>query len=707
MKWKSQRSDSPAQSQALRKNRQRGQVAIFVALIFQVLFVFFAMMVNVGLLVHHKINLQNSVDIAAYYGAMKQAEILNVIAHANYQIRQSWKLMVFRYRHLGAYGDITYPGARNGAGDQSNTAGSLVPAFCITYSPFNFMNANEDYCKYSAQGGTFIIKQPPIPSFVAPNFLGLWAFQGVNIAVTQAVQATITKSCEEKQGLSLYALARFIWAYKRDIANRKRLILTLANQLSSSSTDFTDIDGTSAADGIKATLTKNLTYQNQAGLQRTAIWNSMGHQACKATGTQWQPPPWLSEIMIYPVFWAFMGECTNTALTFAASPINTTAGQANIPPAVLSDPLVGSAIQTMLPEVGENDGTVPQANLNHSSLGFEKDPWCMAYVGVEAETTPKIPFSPFGSIKLTATAYAKPFGGTIGPWNRSVWAAGTPYSKGGNEIDTVAPPRIYPPDAWTNATDPRLVADAIRYVGDTIGTKSDMNMFQYATAINQFSAGTMNLTWWDHLIDPGNDLDIAGPNGSVANGDQLAWPNKGDTAVALKMRNLEIAAIAPDQYDLSYYSVEPDYFRNYFSRLIKQIGKAYNFSIRGDLGQRIGDSQWGTFSIKDQMANTKQNALLNTSDVLTYYAQDFSELLTSFKAMEPDNQVMDPNNFGKCSVKVGDQDPQAKATTGNCIAGGRVGYSVKLIDGDFLNSSALPMGGTTTSGPLQNPPPGF
>ena len=44
---------------------QHGQASILIAIIFQVLFIFFAMVINVGLLVHDKINLQNSVDIAA------------------------------------------------------------------------------------------------------------------------------------------------------------------------------------------------------------------------------------------------------------------------------------------------------------------------------------------------------------------------------------------------------------------------------------------------------------------------------------------------------------------------------------------------------------------------------------------------------------------------------------------------------------------
>ncbi|MBC7465991.1 MAG: Tad domain-containing protein, partial [Bdellovibrio sp.] len=88
----------------LSRKNQKGQVAIFVALIFQVIFVFFALLINVGLLVHHKINLQQSTDLAAYYGAMKQAESLNAIAHVNYQIRQAWKLLTWRYRVVGTFG---------------------------------------------------------------------------------------------------------------------------------------------------------------------------------------------------------------------------------------------------------------------------------------------------------------------------------------------------------------------------------------------------------------------------------------------------------------------------------------------------------------------------------------------------------------------------------------------------------------------------
>ena len=59
------------------------------------------MSINVGLVVYDKINMQNSLDLAAYYGASKQAEVLNAMAHINYQMRQNWKLLTFRYRILG------------------------------------------------------------------------------------------------------------------------------------------------------------------------------------------------------------------------------------------------------------------------------------------------------------------------------------------------------------------------------------------------------------------------------------------------------------------------------------------------------------------------------------------------------------------------------------------------------------------------------
>ena len=63
---------------------QRGQVAIFIALISTLLFMLFGMTINFAMLVHEKINLQNAADMAAYAGAAPQARPLHILTLQKY-----------------------------------------------------------------------------------------------------------------------------------------------------------------------------------------------------------------------------------------------------------------------------------------------------------------------------------------------------------------------------------------------------------------------------------------------------------------------------------------------------------------------------------------------------------------------------------------------------------------------------------------------
>ncbi|MGZ3804946.1 MAG: TadE/TadG family type IV pilus assembly protein, partial [Pseudobdellovibrionaceae bacterium] len=201
---------------------RKGQVAIFIALIFQVLFLFFAMIINVGLLVHHKINLQNSVDLAAYYGAMKQAEMLNAVGHVNYQIRQSWKLLSWRYRQLGTAGDygvhpydkvlrqirpddiegLPQPSAMSTEKDYYD-----APAFCITYSPFSPMPKGESTCKLQSKQRTINLFSPP------PTIAG---FFSINEAIRKASDRALSEAldrCRYVGQFNFVILAEFMAAY--------------------------------------------------------------------------------------------------------------------------------------------------------------------------------------------------------------------------------------------------------------------------------------------------------------------------------------------------------------------------------------------------------------------------------------------------------------------------------------------------------------
>ncbi|HLD75102.1 MAG TPA: Tad domain-containing protein [Bdellovibrionota bacterium] len=76
---------------------EKGQVAVLVAVIFTFLFLLFGMVINIGMLIHHKINLQNAADMAAYSGAAEQARILSTIGWKNFELRKNLKEFAYFY----------------------------------------------------------------------------------------------------------------------------------------------------------------------------------------------------------------------------------------------------------------------------------------------------------------------------------------------------------------------------------------------------------------------------------------------------------------------------------------------------------------------------------------------------------------------------------------------------------------------------------
>ncbi|HRO67827.1 MAG TPA: pilus assembly protein TadG-related protein, partial [Pseudobdellovibrionaceae bacterium] len=243
---------------------RKGQVAIFIALIFQLLFLFFAMVVNVGLLVHHKINLQNSVDLAAYYGAMKQSEVMNAVAHTNYQIRQSYKLLTWRYRVLGIAGVFPkgagidpaggHPVSKNGNVNAGIRGGTITeddsdtyprspeklkdfyerPAFCLAFRPFDEVPDSENTCRAPAGQTIAALRTPP----VVASFIGA---AHTAQRVTKLANLSMQLRCEFVGPYNYVILGRFIVAFNIDQGNRKLLIYKLANGISNNTDDFLDL----------------------------------------------------------------------------------------------------------------------------------------------------------------------------------------------------------------------------------------------------------------------------------------------------------------------------------------------------------------------------------------------------------------------------------------------------------------------------------
>ena len=271
------------------RGRTRGQLSIFAAIIFQALFILFAMSLNIALVVHDKINLQNSLDLAAYYGAMKQAEILNTIAHINFQIRQSWKLMTWRTKVLGTLGSTeaspsipsirpvdkmfapdTYTPGRYEPGPYVTCVGSkgwkLLPNdHGTTNTPPVSSNA-DNLCNQLDER----IQPLSIPQF--PGVLGGFGniLRGVQNQMIQG-NKDINNKCKT-YGYNSWFLAFFSVVYlQRDQSAKKLLIYKLAELLAKGQ----DLDGQSIEDGAFKTFDKNLSFINRRSSSDFRIYSSL------------------------------------------------------------------------------------------------------------------------------------------------------------------------------------------------------------------------------------------------------------------------------------------------------------------------------------------------------------------------------------------------------------------------------------------------
>lgn len=651
---------------------EKGQTAIFVALMFNVLFVFFAMSLNVAMVIHDKINLQNSVDLGVYYAAQKQAEVLNAIAHQNYAIRQSWKLLSWRYRVLGTMGldrEVNHP-IRTGAISDTPFSAAKNPTLCMTYKPtWEEVPPRENLCN-SVQ-----TRIPPLPQVrVIAGFLGI--NHGI-AALSRQLRSQFKMQCEKNGAFNWWFASSVLHGFRLDQRNRKRVIFGLAQGLASQENDFIDLDGNSVLEGVRQTIQKNLTYANQQRLGEIKLFNSL-------SGVP--PQAWLNEIKIAPTIIytdVQVGEgCNATLKTIDRLPERTEARNMIYAPYP-----TGFSAGDLVPWADSGYGFLQDSDYQFS-LGVEKNPWVMPYVGVKVETSPRQVFFPVeGSLKTVARAFAKPFGGRIGPWYGSQWDRGAPQSSG-DETDPLLPPRVAAGGIMNDPQDPRRLPNYSRYPGDKLGLIS--NMAQNGLA------GLRTLTSrFEFYKNVKEDIISGGAN------DILAWD--GNRNAPPKIREYELAVIAPDLFDITYYSIEPNFTNNYWERINanrSRLGIPSDTPVRPDLGHNSNIIQ--AFSVQEQM---KTGAPLQRPEPF-FFVRDKSHLLTAW-APGPGtyNYGMGGlNALGKCELP--DDDLKVK-NPGSCVAGGgRTGYSVKLISRDYLLSNQIQAGGADASpNSILNPPP--
>jgi hypothetical protein len=806
-------SISAAQEISARKSRliltrknQKGQVAIFVALIFQVVFVFFALMINVGLLVHQKINLQHSTDLAAYYGAMKQAEELNAIAHINFQMRQAWKLWTWRYRILGTFGMMPRAGTTqsfpfNITGNSFQYNGSMgvhaskgspytngdgapinvplncsnmadpayrvdgaaigiqdVPFFCVGHAGFKAWPQGESHCNLACEDFTKAKVIDLIPS-LATTYNTPWSNNmagSVNQTISE-VNSGILKKCEEFDKVQGTMFARFMAAFANESIARSETIKMLAANLSQDADIFVDIDGKSIKDGSRRTFENNLTGANFTGLNKSdsfRVVNGLSNSDCRFRNGDPEDGQQFLKRIEFKFINYFIEKCTGSGNSVAEQPEGVY--QATDLSSAFRD--VPSDLRNVVASF-----TNPQG---YAMIGYEKNPNCVDYFAVKTYSEPSIPFLPMAKIKLEAIAVAKPFGGSIGPWYGTKWDLGeTKSSYNDTDPDSKMDPTLPMRDfnggySGTLRESVYTQPNFSLFVGDRLGLRNldyiaafhsalvmrDINDYPGTnSSASKNTATTLanNGKWPDYIN--WNNIDNA-------SGDFKQWESLAtDDGEQAGMRALEIAAIAPNQYDIFHYSIDPDFYSNYYVRLYAGFDAIKNAAgnsvlitkdqLRPDFGARdmSGKVEQNppmtpkSFSVKDQIL--VKNKVLNIrpsqyngsplpagasgdtyNDFLNYLVSLQSSLLTGWTflnykdykkfPMDPVNRLDNTMAFGQCddewnktSAAINNKtdeknfgtpmnvDQEWPPTAGNCITGGRTGYSVKLIAPNVIDGT--------------------
>lgn len=726
----------------LKKNKN-GQVAIFVALIFQILFVFFAMVINVGLLIHHKINLQNSADLAAYYGAMKQAEVLNAMAHVNYQIRQSWKLFSWRYRVFGTYAHklpnnptetihpgviafstsetpnmATFTGLNNNRNAESRDAEPLWhqrPLFCISHQGLSGW-PKENLCKVDrntvASGEAFQVRNPSqIP--IAGGHIGT----NVSTSVNDAIVSLAVKSqelCTASRRMNYAVAGTMLFGFQADQAIRKVTFKKLYETLIEASQDAgsaKDLNNESMAEGTFKTLINNLTEPNRKSIGDN--WNSpkgnseyevsfgLGDPACENFSSGASDSSAFTSHDIFPDVFFLSSTCSK------ASGENQTYIPAHLSKFDNSDDNCSSATDPVLQYACKIKDLVyaSQSELQ-MSLGYSKNPKCLPYTGIKVSTTPKIPFMPT-EIKLTARSYAQAFGGSIGPqWNKKYLETAAATNQPSQVESGLSPILVSGNSSITGSiSNSTEGANFAKYPGDQFGLGSDSVLSHYSAALSDPTVRKPTLDSWKHIIQ-NNFEDMMIQNNDL-------------------FRKLELTAVVPNLFDITYYSIEPNFFNLYYTKIIRRIGQKVSisamngeFDIRPDLGSKKENQGYTNYSIKDQLSEITEiinrpltNLNTTLANAFPWMVTNQGNVLTSWNFSKFGDYMNNPkdsdfwkNYIGVCwenadrnkqvdntyltdsEIEPSTQSTKAP-TTGNCITGGRTGFSIRLINEKLLTET--------------------
>lgn len=377
-----------------------GQISVLAALMIgTTFFLFFAFVVNTGMVVHAKINLQNAADMAAYSGAATQARQLDKIGILNYELRRQFKKFLFRYYVLGTRASLKPQG--NGAVKWGPNMNQGVPSVCVTFK------ANDNYCQLN--------NLPSIPTYQA-NVLD--AIGTALKEVLEKIEQLRQANCSTIGNTNLMLL--YLWLYKTEAGISSLMPQGGANPTQEDAKILATLGFLSRGLGL---IPRNLIISKRIN----SLSNFVNQPAVKGLtinkleSYEQAGDPYARERTIQAFYSAYH---TLGPKVFLSDSIvmDELLPEGNL---MLKLKQVNAEFDTFATQqeiIGGPNGSCEQRFINlpvngRSTLpvAVYKDPASILYYAVRLKASARVLLSPFGDIEMTAYAAAKPFGSRIGP----------------------------------------------------------------------------------------------------------------------------------------------------------------------------------------------------------------------------------------------------------------------------------------------------
>ena len=535
----------------------------------------------------------------------KQAEVLNAMAHINYQMRQNWKLLSWRYRILGTLTqkdgwpggadndrppnprDAWCPQNKKNGGEIGISPGSQQKPACrgAKDNPYYFVCVSNDAWKRGVEPSDTSMCEL-VGQYVPPVEVEIYETGPMNLLATFAIPATnalraleqkMQRSCPVEKALNYLTAQLFLTQARLDQKDRKVMMEELYKK---TLFDDKDLDGAPIYEGVKKVFYHNLSESNRESVGPNVDdasrvlrdpHNSFSQQDFGQIFHWINTAPTLNYLHIgggasdcsnYTIYPHTHYGGSNSATNLASFFRDLKSGNSN-PWASFIQGQVQNQMEKLFLINNRSQITEDSSNpLATMTLGFYKDPNKQLYYGLYADMEYQKAhqlFGLWGDVRFKASSFAKPFGGRFGPDpGRDPLIPYRLEGGGGAAVLSYG--------SW------RQQPNYSRWPGDKLGLVDSKLHRSPINFLNKQSASHWQNNPQVYTVDAFLHLAVH-KTGNMH--DPLAHPIPPGNSAQINhihfMRMMELMALWPDAYDIAHYSILGNYMGGPFPKVCKLL----------------------------------------------------------------------------------------------------------------------------------------